>query len=236
MQDNLDTPKWKTENIEMEAPLPLMVNAAEPAAVIAYYHKYMIYNGRRNIWISYRMSANGEYRRVCIYAEVDIRRFITQTLTFKYIIYKIRVDETCDNPDKNRFVDKNVQNGYKSDWKGIDATSAFTSSGLAYTLNVYISGFTVENESVTHIINVNSNNQNHATPNPNPSLNPNLNPNPTTNPNLTPNPNHNPTPNPTANLYPNQNLHQQNIDLNNHEQGNAPGPNSNVNTIRDNIN
>ena len=88
-----------------------------------------------------------------------------QTITFKYIIYVISEHETCDNPADHDFVEENVANGYKFDWSLIDAASAFTSSGRAYTLNVYIQAFTVVNQLQTQVINVSSINQNQANQN-----------------------------------------------------------------------
>ena len=143
MPADLDDARWKTENLELEAPPPFVAAArsSDPVKAIAHYTKYVAFNGVRKFWINYRIPAI--VHRVCICAEIGMSGIISQSHSFKYAIYVTRLT-TCDNPVDDIFVTANVDNGYEANWDQIQAKAAFTSNKLSYALNVYISGYSNE--------------------------------------------------------------------------------------------
>ena len=140
MPADLDDARWKTENVELEAPPPFVAAArsSDPVKAIAHYTKYAAFNGVRKFWINYRIPAI--VHRVCICAEIGMSGVLSLSPSFKYTIYVTRLT-TCNNPVDDIFVTANVDNGYDANWDQIQAKAAFTSNKLSYTLNVYISGY-----------------------------------------------------------------------------------------------
>ena len=146
MANNMDAPKWGNNGLTMEAPPPAVLYRNHPAqAIIAYYPRYVTRNGIRRFWVSYKMREGDDEARLCIYTRINWSGYVYQTPIFKYIIFVIRTNEICNDPDPTEanFVQENANNGYRSDWVDITCKSAFASNGAAYTLNAYISRYTV---------------------------------------------------------------------------------------------
>lgn len=137
--------RWSARNVAFEAPIARSIDPADkqPGILFGHYVKWITMSDPRTLWVSYKLT---DGYRVCIFGKVEISEvFQWRDPKFFYTVY-LTGENDCDVPElppKHVFISENRGNGYKSNWKYVEAECAIASVGLDHVLHVYVLGLKV---------------------------------------------------------------------------------------------